>query len=215
MKTLGEQRDYLACEQDGSETATKVCGDCGAPICSKHSATVVDTTLTEYVNGVNTLLLGVVMIGVATFLIPVIPRWFWLFLTNLNGSPLYIRGGLKLGLTIIGLTLIGVLHVRWVNTGFSILNFEILKSEKVSRTVCEDCYKIKRGQKYASWAISIIAIGLIGYAIYRVLPGMYFEPIWIAGVGIALWLVRYRIVGALFQYLEQPKNEDVVTVDSQ
>lgn len=210
MSARTTSRGYLACEQDGAEEAGRVCGQCGAPVCTNHSKTIIDPTLTDHSTGGSTLLAGLALV-LSPLLVAAIPRPVWLTLSDLAGGPLYIRGALKRGLLIVGLTLLATLHGRRIESGFKLLDFELLTSDDNPRTVCEECYRVKRTQKYAGRALGGIAVLLIGYSLYVSLPQLTFTFLWVAGVGVALWLVRYKIVGVVFRILEEPGDSTVLS----
>lgn len=211
MSARTTARGYLTCEQDGAEQASRVCGQCGAPVCTTHSKTVVDPTLTDYSNGGRTLLTGLALV-LSPLLVAAVPRAVWLTLADLAGGPLFIRGALKRGLGIVGVTILATLHGRRIESGFKLIDIELATLNDNPRTVCEECYRVKRTQKYVGHALGGLAVVLVGGSLYMSLPQLTFTRFWVAGVRVALWLVRYKIVGAVFRLLHEPTSDPVTSI---
>lgn len=203
MSTRTSVRDYLACEYHGETTADQICGECGTPLCDDCSATVTDVLLDDYrPNGVKLVLFGLLLAVAGPLLVNAVPRPVWLTLTDAAGKPLYIQGGLRPALIVVGVALLAKVRYRRVDDGFGLFNVQALTRRSNDRTVCENCYPAKRTQKLLGDALGLLAALLVLYGLYRSFSALFFQHLRYVGLGVALGVLRYDVVAAVSEFLE-------------
>jgi hypothetical protein len=89
------------------------------------------------------------------------------------------------------LALIGTLRFRGITDGFDASGFEIVTRQANTRSVCQPCNDgRKRLQRTLSRVFAALAVVLIVYGVYQSITSLYFEWLWISGVGGAIWVLR-------------------------
>ena len=203
MSERREIREFLACENHGDRGVDSVCGECGTPVCDDCSTSVTDLTLDHYTtDGFARLGLALMVVLAGLVLVDLVPRQFWLVLVDIAGQPLYIQGGLKQGLILLG---IGLLLTGWIRTtdeGFGVMNRQALLRKRNARTVCEDCYGPKRTQRAILVAFWLLGAGIAVYGLYQSFSGLNFGPLRISGLGAGLWVLRYELATAVVALIE-------------
>lgn len=203
MSERQEIREFLACDNHGDRGVDSVCGECGTPVCDDCSTFVTDLTLDHYEReGFGRLLGAVVVLLGGLLLVDQIPRQFWLVLVDIAGQPLYIQGGLKQGLILLGIGLLGTVWIRTTDEGFGVTNRQALLRKRNARTVCEDCYGPKRTQRVILITFWLLGAGIAVYGLYQSFSGLNFGPLRIAGLGAGLWVLRYELATAVVALIE-------------
>lgn len=199
MSERQQIRDYLACANHADRRVGHVCGECGDPVCDDCSSSVTDLTLDHYEVASGLRVVGWILCIVAgLFLVDLLPREIWLTLSDLAGKPMYIPGGLEKALIIFG---VGLLGTMWIGNRTSGGRWVFIR-QRNQRTVCDDCYDSKRLQRTIVLAFSALGLVVILYGIYSSINGLDFRSFWIAGLGGALWVLRYEFATALVAVIE-------------
>jgi hypothetical protein len=203
-----EVRDYLACDDHG-DRAEGVCGVCGTPVCADGRSEIRDVTLPAYERGGGRrLLYGLVLIVGPPLLLSVLfPRLLGTLTRSLFDKPLYLKGGLVPSLILVGLALLIGLRYRYADRAYADRRafvlpytdraFDLLVRRSIRRTVCLECKRIKRRQRYVRYAVAVIAGSLVLYGLYYSVSGLFFRPLRFAGVGAALYVVREEVIAVV------------------